>query len=112
MSSQRLGTNRLLAMVLLLLLLIVALAWSPWLTRAYAEKRAVAGFTDRRQGVTDGCGFNCAGCGARETQCVPFGYRVRLEYACGISSMGVPDDHHSVWVLVSVLGTVHGIPEP
>lgn len=112
MFSHGLGMNRLLASVLLLAFLITTLVWSPWLTRAYAQERAVAGFTDRWQGVIDGCGFNCADCGARETQRVLFGYRVRLEYACGIRSTDASGEHHSVWVLVSVLGTVHGVPEP
>jgi len=111
MFSHGLGVNRLLAGVLLLSLLAMLL-WSPWLTRAYAEQRAVDGFTARWQAVMDGCGLNCTGCGVREIQRVLFGYQVRLEYACGIRSMGAPDGHQSVWVLVSMLGTVHGMPEP
>jgi hypothetical protein len=111
MFSHRLGRSKLLAGALLALLMTL-LVWSPWLTEADARERAVDSFTDSWQGVIDGCGFGCAGCGARETQRILFGYRVRLDYACGIRSMDAPGDHHSVWVLVSVLGTVHGVPEP
>jgi len=106
------GRNRLWTGVLLLALLIAMLLWSPWLTGADAQKRAVDGFTDRWQGVMDGCGFNCAGCGAQEAQRILFGYRVRLEYACGVRSADAPGEYQSIWVLISVLGTLHGLPEP
>ena len=105
-----------LAFIFLLLalaaLLLALTAWSPWITPAWAEQRAVDGFSTAWQGVADGCGFNCQGCGAKEARRVPLGVAVELEYACGLLPEDSPEYHQRVEVFVSPLGTVHGVRGP
>ena len=101
-----------------LLLFLVALvfftifAWSPWLTRASAETRAVNSFNKAWEFVADGCGTNCNGCGAVSSRRVPFGTLVTVEYACGLIPADLPEYHHQAMAFVSTLGTVHGLPKP
>jgi hypothetical protein len=107
--------NKLLA-VFGIVILVVLLAWSPWLTQHYAETRAVTVFTKSLEKswehITDGCGSNCSGCGAVESQRVPFGRLVTLEYACGLLPEDSPPYHQRTTAFVSTFGTVHGLPKP
>jgi hypothetical protein len=96
----------------LLLILIVMLAWSPWLTMSFAKVRAVESFNKSWEYVADGCGTNCNGCGAVEAQRVPFGVKVRLEYGCGMMLADTSEYHHQTTGFVSALGSVHGFPSP
>lgn len=98
--------------ILLVLALAILFAWSPWLTEASAEVRAVSSFNKAWEYVADGCGTNCKGCGAVSSQRVPFGVLVRIEYACGLIPADVPEYHRQATAFVSGLGTVHGIPTP
>ena len=42
---------------------IILIAFSPWVTKGFAEKRAITVFQNQQKGIVDGCGFNCDGCG-------------------------------------------------
>jgi hypothetical protein len=100
------------ALVLVALVLIVICAWSPWLTQASAEVRAVDSFDNAWELVADGCGTNCKGCGAVSSQRVPFGVLVTIDYACGLIPADLPEYHRQTTAFVSALGTVHGLPKP
>ena len=94
------------------LALTVICAWSPWLTQASAEVRAVDSFNKAWESVADGCGMNCKGCGAISSQRVPFGVLVTIDYACGMIPADLPEYHQQTTAFVSALGTVHGLPKP
>lgn len=87
-------------------------AWSPWLTQAGAETRAVNSFNKSWESVIDGCGTNCLGCGAISSRRVLFGSVVTMEYACGLIPEDTPEYHYHATAFVSALGTVHGLPKP
>ncbi len=93
-------------------LLLIAIGWPPWLTEGLAERRAEASFTSSWAGVVDGCGLDCQGCGARESRRVPFGYRVTLEFGCGLLPADLLEYHQRATGFVSFIGTVHGFPAP
>jgi hypothetical protein len=87
-------------------------AWSPWLTREFAETRAVDSFNRAWLSVIDGCGTNCKGCGAKRSQRVPFGIEVTLEYGCGLMPADTTAYHQQATAFVSAFGTVHRFPKP
>ena len=89
--------------------LLILIAWSPWITNAYSEKVVSDRFTAEWQGVMDGCGFNCNGCGIKESQRTLFGVNVKIEYACGMLPSDSPEYHKTDTVFVSFFGTVHGL---
>ncbi len=93
-------------------LAVLLLIWAPWMTAAQAQIRATKAFNSAWAGVADGCGFNCLGCGPTRVQRVPFGCRVVLEFACGVASNEQQPAHQTTSVIVSLLGTVHGLPHP
>jgi hypothetical protein len=92
--------------------LLIAFAWSPWLSESLAKSLAESAFTTSWEHVIDGCGLDCKGCGARPARRVAFGYLVTLEYACGMIPADLPDYHQSAEAFVSSFGTVHGLPAP
>lgn len=93
--------------------IVIALGtWSPWLTRSFAETRAVDSFNKSWATVIDGCGTNCNGCGAIASKRVPFGMKVTLEYGCGLMPEDTPKYHEQATGFVSAFGTVHGLPRP
>ena len=94
-------------MISILLLLLVA--WAPWITNTSSERVVSERFTAEWQGVSDGCGFNCKGCGIKESQRTLFGVNVKIEYACGMLPSDSPEYHKTDNVFVSFLGTVHGL---
>ncbi len=100
------------AMLFVALALVALCAWAPWMTSASAESRAVDSFDHAWEGVADGCGLNCKGCGSISAQRVPFGVRVTLEFACGLIPADSPEYHRQATVFISALGTVHGLPKP
>jgi len=100
------------SIVLVALVPIVIAAWSPWLTQASAESRAVNSFNKAWEFVADGCGTSCKGCGAVSSQRVPFGALVTIDYACGMIPADVPEYHQQATGFVSGFGTVHGLPTP
>ncbi len=81
------------------LLLLVFLAWSPWLTKKFAENTARNLFESGQSGVVDGCGFGCDGCGATRFRKVPFGYLVTIKYKCGMKNYFQEEDR-----FVGILG--------
>ena len=98
--------------LLILFALAILFAWSPGLTRASAEVRAVDSFGKAWEFVADGCGTNCQGCGAVSSQRLPFGALVTIEYACGLIPADRPESHQQVTGFVLPLGTLHGLPAP
>lgn len=78
-------------LIILIAASLLVLAWSPWITKSYAENKVVSTFKESQKDITDGCGFNCVGCGVTNSNKVPFGYSVDIEYGCG---MRPPDARH------------------
>lgn len=72
--------------LIIALLLLVTLAWSPWLTKESAESTMRSVFESGQLGIIDGCGFGCDGCGVDSIQKVPFGYLVNIKYKCGMKN--------------------------
>ena len=104
--------RKLLTNLILLLMLLGLAAWSPWITTEFARARAEGGFAEAWDGVIDGCGIHCNGCGAKAVEKDLFGAWVTLEYACGMLPADTPEYHqtHTGWV--SFFGTLHGFPAP
>ncbi|TSC92019.1 MAG: hypothetical protein CEN90_134 [Parcubacteria group bacterium Licking1014_17] len=91
------------------LVLLLIFVWAPWITKGYAESIVSERFSAKWQGVGDGCGFNCKGCGVKESHRTLFGITVKIEYACGMLPSDSPEYHRIDSVFVSFLGTVHGL---
>ena len=94
-----------------LIILLILLAWSPWITKNYAETSVLKKFNQTWYGVNDGCGFNCNECGIKDSHKTLFGYIVKIEYDCGmtiynpyINSKPKQDN-----IYVSPLGQVYGL---
>ena len=71
---------------LIIVLFLLALAFSPWLTKESAEKIVMKTFDSEQTGIIDGCGFRCEGCGIESSHKVPFGYLVTIKYKCGMKN--------------------------
>lgn len=99
-------------LLVIFLLVLILVIWSPWIGETYAKEHAVAEFERAWLNVADGCGFNCHGCGAVASRKVPFGTQVTLEFACGMLPSDSPEYHQQAAVFVSSLGTVYGLPTP
>ncbi len=97
---------------LALVLGLSLLAWAPWETPSRYANRVERAFARAWEGIVDGCGLDCARCGARPTVRVPFGYLMDLEYACGMMPADLPEYHEQAIVLVTVFGSIHGMPVP
>jgi len=80
--------------------------WAPWITKGFAENRAAAVFQEQQEGVIDGCGFECEGCGVKGSYRTFFGYSVALEYACGLLPSDSPLYHTRSEMFISAFGTV------
>ncbi len=104
--------NRPLTVLLLITLLALLLAWAPWLTRQRAERLVEETFVAAWQGIIDGCGLECEGCGVKTSRRLPTGYSVEIEYACGMIPFDSPEFHQTSTAYVSPLGTVHGLDTP
>ena len=104
--------RRFLILALVALVVFGLLAWSPWMTRERAETAATRQFAQNWQGVMDGCGLNCTGCGVTATRRVWFGYAVTLEYACGMLPADLPEYHQRARVWVTGVGLIFGLPRP
>ncbi len=94
------------------LLVVLSTMWAPWMTKEDATNTVVDRFAAEWRGVMDGCGLNCNGCGAKESHKTLFGVSVTIEYACGMLPSDSPEFHRTETVLLSFLGTVHGMPKP
>ncbi|MEE8167933.1 MAG: hypothetical protein V3T58_03560 [Candidatus Hydrothermarchaeales archaeon] len=93
--------QRILVSIILIVALLI-LAWSPWITKSYAENIVISPFEESQKDIIDGCGFNCLGCGVTSSNKVLFGYSVDIEYGCGMS----PYTQKATF-FVSFLRTVH-----
>ncbi|WP_148248100.1 hypothetical protein [Paenibacillus sp. Cedars] len=84
------------------------LASSPWITESFAKTRAMTDFEKKWESTSDGCGFNCSGCGFLSSKKVMFGRNVELAFACGLSptTNGEMEKTNGKF-FVSFLGTVH-----
>lgn len=100
------------ALVMVVLAGLGLLIWAPWLPAQEAAARVESGFVAAWQGVADGCGFNCRGCGVTKTQRLLLGYAVEIEYACGLLPVDAREFHRIETIYVSPLGTVHGLRQP
>jgi hypothetical protein len=98
--------------ILFVVVLAALLLWAPWLNSASAKERAEQYFLSAWQGVADGCGLSCKGCGGVAIQRVIGGWMVTIEYACGLIPEDTPQYHEQEKGFVSVLGTVHGFQRP
>jgi hypothetical protein len=103
---------RILFVLIAILGFSVLLFWAPWITTGYAESAVIRNFEAEWAEVVDGCGFNCEGCGVVGSEHAPFGYRVQIEYACGMLPADLPEYHEQADVFVSLFGTVHELPVP
>ena len=92
--------------------LFALMVWSPWMTRKQAESRVVDHFSSSWEGVVDGCGFYCEGCGAKPARRLVVGFSVEIEYACGLIPEDTPEFHQAETAYVSPFGTVHGLNTP
>jgi hypothetical protein len=99
-------------MLIMILIMLILLAWAPWVTEDYAEQKVIESFNNEWEGVQDGCGFNCPNCGIYNSEYSPkkviFGYKVTLLYSCGMKASpptGLPDWNDQIFV--SFLGTTH-----
>ena len=72
-----------LSIIAAIIIIIALFAWAPWMSEASAKNTVNAYFEKQNEGIVDGCGFNCEGCGVKEATKIPFGYAVEVEYACG-----------------------------
>lgn len=98
--------NRKIVLLFLFIFALFLFIWAPWLSEESAGNKAVSFFENKWQGVADGCGFNCGGCGINDTERSLFGYTVELEYACGLLPADLPEYHNTGEYFISVLGTV------
>lgn len=106
------GISKAAAIVALAFFLLVVIAWAPWMTPDRAESLVVEAFVSGWQGVIDGCGFDCEGCGAQRARRMILGYSVDIEYACGLLPYDSPEFHLTETAYVSPFGTIHGLDTP
>ena len=93
---------------LAIILLLIILAWAPWVTKNYSESRVIGFFESRQEGIMDGCGFNCDDCGVSGSSKALFGYIVRYGYDCGMKAFpGSPSPRYVDKAFISFIGTVH-----
>jgi len=97
--------KKLQAAVGIALVTLILLGWAPWLTKEYAEERAVRYFEEIWEGVIDGCGLNCEGCGIAETNRDLLGYEVGLQFRCGLYVDEQPYDRNRY--LVTPIGKIY-----
>jgi hypothetical protein len=91
--------------LIIVLVFFLILAWSPWITKEYAEKKAADTFNSAQNGIIDGCGLNCEGCGVVSSQKLLFGHSVILRNKCGIKN-----NYRDAKEFVSVFGIVFLLP--
>ncbi|UCF62449.1 MAG: hypothetical protein JSV37_07050 [Anaerolineaceae bacterium] len=99
--------------VISIVAVVVALViWAPWLTRQVAEDKVMDRFNSIWEGVVDGCGFDCKGCGVIGAERTWLGYKVEIEYGCGLIPEDSPQYHQFDQAFVSVFGIVTGLDAP
>ena len=94
--------KKIIIIIIGLLIVSVLLAWSPWITKNYAEKNVIETFEESQKSIIDGCGFNCEGCGVSNSYKILFGYEVNIKYKCGMKNYFREDTK-----FVSFIGSIH-----
>jgi len=96
--------------LLLPVIAVALLAWSPWLTKDNTSRIAEDQFNQAWNGVIDGCGTSGKEYGVKDYRKVPFGAVVILDYQCGLVMPNEPPLHTNVYV--TFWGTTYGYPKP
>jgi hypothetical protein len=96
--------------VVLFFVIVVLLAWSPWITQERAFSLVETQFNGAWDGVIDGCGTAGNNLGAKDFREVPFGATVMLLYQCGLVMPGAPPLQTNVYV--PFFGIAFGYPAP
>jgi len=104
--------GRVVAVLGIVAIVLLVLIWAPWLTQQYAEEKVIDQFNSAWDGVIDGCGFQCNGCGVTGSERTLFGFNVEIEYACGLIPDDTPEYHQVDQIFVSVFGVVTGLDAP
>ncbi len=92
--------------IFIVILLVSLFFWSPWITKDFAESRVIERFEKINSRISDGCGFNCKGCGVINSNKVAFGYVITIEYACGLLPRDSKEFHQKQTKYVSFIGSV------
>ncbi len=100
------------AVGLSLLVMAGLVVWAPWLVPESAEEQVIHAFEAAWDGIIDGCGFSCQGCGVVGSQRRPAGIAVEIEFGCGMLPSDSQEFHQTAVVLLSALGSIHGLPSP
>ena len=87
--------------IICLILVLLILIWAPWINQEGAREKAIDDFNNQYEGVIDGCGLDCEGCGVNSVNRQIFGYKVSLSYKCGLKDYTQEGSR-----FVSVFGTV------
>ena len=95
---------------LIILVLLVIFAWSPWITQEAAFHMAETQFNEAWNGIIDGCGTAWNDFGARDFRKIPFGAMLTLEYQCGLVMPGEPPLQTEVYM--SFFNVAFGYPAP
>ena len=103
---------RRIVLISIAVVVVVLVIWAPWLTRQVAEDTVIDQFNSIWDGVVDGCGFDCNGCGVIGTERTLLGYKVEIEYGCGLIPKDSPQYHQIDHAFVSVFGIVTGLDAP
>ena len=95
---------------LIILVLLVIIAWSPWITQETAFHLAETQFNEAWSGIIDGCGTAWNDLGAKDFRKIPFGAMLTLEYQCGLVMPGEPPLQTEVYM--SFFNVAFGYPAP
>jgi hypothetical protein len=88
--------------ILLLVIIVLLFAWSPWLDAKRATVWATSDFNDAWKNTSDGCGVVDAA--AKEKKW--FGYDVELFYECGLQPHDFKQPAKSKTLFVTGVGIV------
>ncbi len=93
--------KKILILVLVSLLFILLLGFSPWLTKGFVQLRIESAFQAKWFGTADGCSLQRI----EDIHRVPFGFKATIKYACGMK-----DFEGSKQIYISPISTVHNLP--
>ena len=90
-------------MIAAFIALILILAWSPWITKSYSEKKVLDEFSKKNYGIMDGCGSWSQETGRAEPGHITskrtiFGYIVYIEYYCGFVTPNTKPTMENIFV--------------
>ncbi|KKQ86602.1 MAG: hypothetical protein UT09_C0030G0005 [Parcubacteria group bacterium GW2011_GWF2_38_8] len=92
--------------LIIIILALIILAWSPWLTKVKVENLINEKFQSEWYGVMDGCSLH----EIKNTGRFIFGFKSSITYGCGMKIYNPEEELKVEWhgVYVSPFGTVHG----